>query len=43
LAVGSVHTEARHVEAAYLILCEEHDEMAGVGGSAIGDERMTTV
>ena len=43
LAVGSVHTEARHVEAAYLILCEEHDEMAGAGGSAIGEERMTTV
>ena len=33
LAVGSVHTEARHVEDAYLILCEEHDEMAGTGGS----------
>jgi aromatic-L-amino-acid decarboxylase len=33
LAVGSVHTEARHVEAAYLILCEEYDEMAGAGGS----------
>jgi aromatic-L-amino-acid decarboxylase len=42
LAVGSVHTEARHVEAAYRILCEEHDEMAGQGGSAIGEERMTT-
>ncbi len=43
LAVGSVHTEARHVEAAYQILCEEHDEMAGAGGSSIGEERMTTV
>lgn len=42
LAVGSVHTEARHVEAAYRILCEEHDAMAAAGGSAIGEARMTT-
>ncbi len=28
LAVGSIHTEERHVEGAYRILCEEYDRLA---------------